>query len=143
MERVLGVRVLGTIPEDPNIRRAASYKTPVVVKFPSSPAAVAFRNLAGEIAGIPMEQRGGTTQEKFIDRFSRVLFRGKNDNRTDIALIFVHCHCYPSHPPLFMYFRIRQLTRDLEVLQSRITISDSELDSLIDNVEEMKKRIKL
>jgi septum site-determining protein MinD len=77
MERVLGVRVLGTIPEDPNIRRAASYKTPVVVKFPSSPAAVAFRNLAGEIAGIPMEQRGGTTQEKFIDRFSRVLFRGK------------------------------------------------------------------
>jgi cell division protein FtsL len=43
----------------------------------------------------------------------------------------------------FMYFRIRQLTRDLEVLQSRITISDSELDSLIDNVEEMKKKIKL
>jgi cell division protein FtsL len=43
----------------------------------------------------------------------------------------------------FMYFRVRQLTRDLEVLQSRLTISDSELDSLINNVEQMIKKIKI
>lgn len=77
MEKVLGVRVLGTVPEDPNIRKAASYKTPVVIKFPSSPASVAFRNLAGEIAGIPIEQRAGKSQERFIERFSKVIFRGK------------------------------------------------------------------
>jgi len=43
----------------------------------------------------------------------------------------------------FMYLRIRQLIRDLEVLQSRLTISDSELDTLISNVEHMIKKIKI
>lgn len=43
----------------------------------------------------------------------------------------------------FMYVRIRQLTRDLEVLQSRLRISDSELDTLISTVEQMIKKIKI
>ncbi|MDI6899507.1 MAG: hypothetical protein QMC82_06780 [Methanolinea sp.] len=43
----------------------------------------------------------------------------------------------------FMYVRIRQLIRDLEVLQSRLAISDSELDTLINNVERMIKKIKI
>ncbi|MGF3497414.1 MAG: hypothetical protein ACQXXC_07300 [Methanolinea tarda] len=43
----------------------------------------------------------------------------------------------------FMYVRIRQLIRDLEVLQSRLSISDSELDTLINNVERMIKKIKI
>ncbi|MCQ8893667.1 MAG: cell division ATPase MinD [Methanolinea sp.] len=77
MEKVLGVRVLGTIPEDQNIRKAASFKTPIVVKFPASSASVAIRNLAAEIAGIPLEQRGPQSQERFIERFTKVLFRGK------------------------------------------------------------------
>ncbi|MDI9632459.1 MAG: cell division ATPase MinD [Methanolinea sp.] len=77
MEKVLGVRVIGTVPEDPNIRKATSYKTPVVIKFPASPASVAFRNIAAELAGIPTEQREGIGRESFIDRFSKVLFRGK------------------------------------------------------------------
>ena len=77
MEKVLGVRVIGTVTEDPNIRKASSAKTPVVIKFPSSPASIALRNLAGELAGIPVEQRGGKSQERFIERFSKVLFRGK------------------------------------------------------------------
>jgi septum site-determining protein MinD len=77
MEKVLGVRVIGTIPEDPNIRKAAAAKTPVVIKYPSSPASIALRNLTGELAGIPIELRGGKSQERFIERFSKVLFRGK------------------------------------------------------------------
>jgi septum site-determining protein MinD len=36
MEKVLGVKVLGIIPEDSNVRRAASAKTPIVIKFPTS-----------------------------------------------------------------------------------------------------------
>jgi cell division protein FtsL len=43
----------------------------------------------------------------------------------------------------FMYVRIRQLVHDLEVLQSRLSISDSELETLIYNVEQMIKKIKI
>jgi len=77
MEKVLGVQVIGTIPEDPNVRKAASFKTPVVIKYPLSPASMAIKNLAAELAGIPIEQRGPEIQDKFIERFAKVLFRGK------------------------------------------------------------------
>ncbi len=36
MEKVLGVKVLGVIPEDPNVRRAASAKVPIVIKIPNN-----------------------------------------------------------------------------------------------------------
>lgn len=48
MEKVLGVRVIGSIPEDPNIRRSASFKTPVVIKFPTSTASVAMKKIAAD-----------------------------------------------------------------------------------------------
>jgi septum site-determining protein MinD len=43
VEDVLGVRVIDMIPEDANVRRAAAYKTPVVIKYPTSGASRAFR----------------------------------------------------------------------------------------------------
>jgi len=38
---------------------------------------MAIKNLAAELAGIPIEQRGPEIQDKFIERFAKVLFRGK------------------------------------------------------------------
>ncbi len=77
MEKVLGARVIGTVPEDPNVRKAASFKIPVVIKYPLSASSMAIKNLAAELAGIPVEHRGIESQEKFIERFAKVLFRGK------------------------------------------------------------------
>lgn len=77
IEKVLGVRIIGTIPEDPNIRRAASFKTPIVIKFPSSPASRAIRQIAGTISGTPVDDRSEQKREGFIDRFAKALFRGK------------------------------------------------------------------
>ncbi|MDD1720098.1 MAG: cell division ATPase MinD [Methanoregulaceae archaeon] len=79
MERVLGVKVIGTIPEDPNVRRAAASKTPVVIKFPESGSSIAIKRIAAELAGVAFKEpmKGEVTQDGFIDRFARVLFRSK------------------------------------------------------------------
>ena len=34
LKKSLGVKVIGIIPEDPNVRRAAAARTPMVVKYP-------------------------------------------------------------------------------------------------------------
>ena len=77
MEKVLGVRVIGTIPEDPNVRLAASYKTPIVIKYPSSVASIAIKRIAAELAGVSYQETAATTREGFIDRFAKAVFRGK------------------------------------------------------------------
>jgi septum site-determining protein MinD len=78
MERVLGVSVIGTIPEDQNVRRAASSKTPVVIKFPDSGASLAIKRIAANLAGVAYKEvKSEVVKEGFIDRFARVLFRGK------------------------------------------------------------------
>jgi septum site-determining protein MinD len=77
MEKVLGVKVIGSIPEDPNIRKAASFKTPVVIKYPESPASLALKKIAAGMAGIPFKETAHETREGFVDRFAKVLFRGK------------------------------------------------------------------
>ncbi|MDI6718383.1 MAG: cell division ATPase MinD [Methanomicrobiales archaeon] len=77
VEKVLGVEILGTIPEDPNIRRAASFKTPVVLKYPTSPAARAIRQIAAGLAGCPIDEKVEEQKDGFIDRFARALFRGR------------------------------------------------------------------
>lgn len=76
MEKVLGVKVIGTIPEDPNIRRAASYKTPVVVKYPTSTASRAIKHIAADLAGVDYDEKVEQAKDSFIDRFARALFRG-------------------------------------------------------------------
>ncbi|MDD1717549.1 MAG: septum site-determining protein MinD, partial [Methanoregulaceae archaeon] len=77
MEKVLGVKVIGTVPDDPNIRKSASYKTPVVVKFPDSPASVAIRGIAAGLAGVRTEPVKEASKDTFVSRFTRVLFRGQ------------------------------------------------------------------
>ncbi|MDD1690658.1 MAG: cell division ATPase MinD [Methanoregula sp.] len=81
MEKVLGVTVIGIIPEDANIRRASSAKTPIVIKFPASPASKAIKRIASDLAGVAYtEEKAQAVREGFIDRFSRVLFKKKTGN---------------------------------------------------------------
>lgn len=80
IERMLGVKVVGMIPEDVNVRRAAAARAPVVVKFPSSPAAKAFRKIARDIAGIQASEEDLAVEkdkkEGFVERLARALFPG-------------------------------------------------------------------
>lgn len=78
MEKLLGVRVLGIIPEDPNVRRASAGRAPIVVRYPSSGASRAFRRLSADIAGIEYtEEATEQPRESFVDRLARALFRAK------------------------------------------------------------------
>lgn len=75
---ILGSGILEIIPEDPNIKWASAFMTPVVVKYPDSPAALAFRRLASKIAGMAnVEQTfaAGEKREGHIDRLKRSLFK--------------------------------------------------------------------
>jgi septum site-determining protein MinD len=75
---IMGVRVLEVIPEDPSVRRAAAFKTPVVVKYPDSPASLAYKRLAARMAGAKKDEVGEKAGkgEGFIDRLARSLFKG-------------------------------------------------------------------
>ncbi|RXE55448.1 ATP-binding protein [Methanoculleus taiwanensis] len=79
MEKLLGVRILGIIPEDPNVRRASAGRHPIVVKYPSSDASRAFRRISAGIAGIESQddELDRPAREGFVDRLARTLFRGK------------------------------------------------------------------
>lgn len=79
MEEVLGVKVIGIIPEDPNTRRAAAYKTPIVVKYPDSDASKAYRRIAANLAGTSYSEalQIEKSRESFIDRLARSIFKGK------------------------------------------------------------------
>ncbi len=76
VEDVLGVRVIDMIPEDTNVRRAASYKTPVVLKYPTSESSRAFRRIAADIAGYEYAEESEKIREGFIERLARTLFGG-------------------------------------------------------------------
>jgi septum site-determining protein MinD len=78
MEKLLGTRVIGVIPEDPNVRRASAGRTPVVVKYPASSASRAFRRIAADVAGIEyIEEETAGVKESFVERLARALFRSK------------------------------------------------------------------
>ncbi len=51
VSELLGVKILEMIPEDANVRRAAAFKVPVVIRTPTSPASIAFKRLAAQLAG--------------------------------------------------------------------------------------------
>ncbi|MDD1672106.1 MAG: cell division ATPase MinD [Methanomicrobiales archaeon] len=76
VEDVLGVRVIDMIPEDTNVRRAAAYKTPVVLKYPTSEASRAFRRIAADLAGYEYTEESDKVREGFIERLARTLFGG-------------------------------------------------------------------
>ncbi|NOR59198.1 MAG: AAA family ATPase [Methanosarcinales archaeon] len=77
---LLGVEVIEMVPEDSNIRRSAAFKTPIVIKTPNSPAAVAFKRLAARVSGndfIEPVEGEEENEEGFVGRLARVLFGGK------------------------------------------------------------------
>ncbi|MDF1557498.1 MAG: cell division ATPase MinD [ANME-2 cluster archaeon] len=77
---LLGVDVIEMIPEDANVRRSAAFKTPIVIKTPNSPAAIAFKRLAAYISGtdfVEPEIESEEPNEGFTGRLARVLFGGK------------------------------------------------------------------
>jgi len=77
IEEVLGVKVIGLIPEDPNVRRAAAYKTPIVIKYPDSPASKEIGKIAAKIAGKEYsETKTDISGDKFIDRLAKSIVRG-------------------------------------------------------------------
>jgi septum site-determining protein MinD len=76
VEDVLGVRVIDVVPEDASVRRAAAYKTPCVLKYPNTAATRSFRRIAAQMSGVEYdEEADNTTNEGFVDRLARVVFR--------------------------------------------------------------------
>ncbi len=74
IEAILEVPVLAVIPEDPEVKRASAYGVPLVVKNPTSPAAIAIKQLAAKLAGIKWE---APKPESPIKRVFRALFGGR------------------------------------------------------------------
>jgi septum site-determining protein MinD len=82
MEKVLGVKVIGIIPEDANVRRSSSAKVPLVIKFPGSPASNAIRKIASDLIGVAyIDEKTDERKTGFIDRFTNALFRKKTSKR--------------------------------------------------------------
>jgi len=77
MEKVLGTNVIGSIPEDHSVRKAAAAKTPIVLKYPLSDFSKAIKKISAKIAGVQVAEPAEVSSEKFIDRFAKALFRGK------------------------------------------------------------------
>jgi septum site-determining protein MinD len=76
MEKVLGVRVIGIIPEDVNVRKSTAARSPIVIKYPDSPASRAIHHIASDLAGVTYtEEKPSHTKEGFIERFSKALFK--------------------------------------------------------------------
>jgi septum site-determining protein MinD len=83
MEKVLGVKVLGIIPEDSNVRRSAAARSPIVIAYPDSPASKAIHRIAADLVGVAYkdDSPAATPREGFIDRFSKALFKKKSDKK--------------------------------------------------------------
>jgi septum site-determining protein MinD len=79
MEKVLGVDVIGIIPEDSNVRRSSAHKTPITIKYPHSEASIAIKKVAADISGSGYVEdiSPEASTEGFLDRLARSLFRGK------------------------------------------------------------------
>ncbi|RPI39919.1 MAG: septum site-determining protein MinD, partial [Methanoregulaceae archaeon] len=68
--------VIDVVPEDANVRRAAAYKSPCVLKYPGTDASRAFKRIAAQMSGVEYEEDAGELkQEGFVDRLARAVFR--------------------------------------------------------------------
>ena len=56
IESATGVHILGTVPEDENVLRAISDKSPVVISREGAPSARSFRKIAADIAGVEAKE---------------------------------------------------------------------------------------
>ncbi len=78
---VMNSPVIGVIPEDSNVRTATTFKTPVVIRYPESPASRGYKALAARLVGEkvrpdlhighPMLAR---KKENFVERLTRSVF---------------------------------------------------------------------
>lgn len=63
VEGVLETKIIGVIPEDRHIRSSIATRNPVVVSEPHSEAAIAFKKLAADLAGIRYRPPGPFTRK--------------------------------------------------------------------------------
>ncbi|MDY6776155.1 MAG: cell division ATPase MinD [Halobacteria archaeon] len=76
IEEILEVEVLERVPEDPEVRKSAIYKRPVVVHSPNSPASRAYKRLASRLSGEEFEEEihEEEDEEGFVSRMAKTLF---------------------------------------------------------------------
>ena len=74
VEKILGVKILEVIPEDPEVRRSTAFKTPIVIRSEDSPAAVAYRRLASKMVGERFVEPEAEREEGVVGRFVRSIF---------------------------------------------------------------------
>ncbi|NGX16245.1 MinD/ParA family protein [Wenzhouxiangella sp. XN24] len=67
---------MGTIPEDPLLRRAVQMQSPVVTAYPSSPASRAFKELAARADKLPEPRGMSGCIEFFLERLAGAHSRG-------------------------------------------------------------------
>ncbi len=94
IEAILEVPVLAMIPpEDPEVKRASAYGVPLVIKNPpTSPAAIAIKQLAAKLAGIKWQP---PEPESPIKRVFKAIFGGgRGDGRSSTVRTTGH----PAHP---------------------------------------------
>ncbi|GCC10763.1 septum site-determining protein MinD [archaeon] len=75
VQLILETKILGIIPEDPEVRRSAAFGSPVIVRMPNSPAAIAVKKLAADLIGkkyIPPKPK----KESFMKRLVNGIFGG-------------------------------------------------------------------
>ena len=74
IETILEVPVIGVVPEDPHVRKAAAFGTPLVIMYPDSPAAQAIMEIAAKLVGAKYEAQFKKKKESFISKFIKGLF---------------------------------------------------------------------
>ncbi|WP_423791909.1 septum site-determining protein MinD [Methanocaldococcus indicus] len=74
IQTILDVPVIGVVPEDPNVRKAAAFGVPLVVMYPDSPASEAIMQIAAKLIGAKYEPKTKKKKEGFISRFLKGLF---------------------------------------------------------------------
>ena len=78
VEKILGVKILEVIPEDPEVRRSAAFKTPIVIRSEDSPAAIGYRRLASKMVGQRFAEPEMEREEGVVSRFVRLMFERRN-----------------------------------------------------------------
>lgn len=79
---VMRAPVLGVIPEDSNIRTSTAFKTPVVIRYPDSPASKGYKALAARLIGDKSQANAvpashpvlDRQQNRFVERLARSVF---------------------------------------------------------------------
>ncbi len=75
VEAILELKVLGTIPDDVEMRRATTFGQPLLLRSPNSPAAMAIKRLATELIGEKYDTEAAG--EGMMKRFFGGVFGGK------------------------------------------------------------------